>query len=256
MDLLSLCPSVVYRRVHLIGYVINKDAACLLLPCQQSTLSTSSTHLSFSSRLLFEPSIEAHLAMMLSRKQPQQEVASFPQLITTELCDCLLALGIQVHIEDISKPTAQTTQMIYARLIENMMGMPLDYMEQPKNTLMGMMEYKVSTPCATFVVFSTMDAIMSRLPDVVFFYSAGIRLMVRNCTAKHYILPCSSDTGKFSLSPVKSFMLRFQHDRSDSPRRESPTKDLEWYHEFRKVPVSQCVHVLFCGRVQSRGARH
>lgn len=85
--------------------------------------------------------------MSQNRKFQPQVSAGFPQLTTTELCDCLLALGIQVHADDVAKPSAQTTQMIYARLVENMMGAPLELMEQPRLMVMGMMEYKVGVGC-------------------------------------------------------------------------------------------------------------
>lgn len=83
--------------------------------------------------------------MMSGNRRPvQQELtAGFPLLSQIELHDCLLALGISVSTDDISKPSIQTTQMIYAQLVEILMGAPMDGMEGPKTTLLGMMEYKV-----------------------------------------------------------------------------------------------------------------
>lgn len=79
-----------------------------------------------------------------NRKQPQQDLTGFPLLSYIELHDCLLALGISVAVDDISKPSPQTTQVIYAQLVEILMGAPMDAMEGPKAALLGMMEYKVS----------------------------------------------------------------------------------------------------------------
>lgn len=78
-----------------------------------------------------------------NRKQTQQDLTGFPLLSFPELHDCLLALGISVAVDDISKPSPQTTQVIYAQLVEILMGAPMDAMDGPKNALLGMMEYKV-----------------------------------------------------------------------------------------------------------------
>lgn len=80
-----------------------------------------------------------------NRKQPQQDLTGFPLLSFVEVRACLLALGMSVALEDISKPTPQTTQVIYAQLVEILMGAPMDAMDGPKNALLGMMEYKVSS---------------------------------------------------------------------------------------------------------------
>ncbi|RYZ87765.1 MAG: hypothetical protein EOP04_10945 [Proteobacteria bacterium] len=55
------------------------------------------------------------MAMAGNRRQPQQDIAGFPLLSFLELKDCLLALGISVTAEDISKPSPQTTMMINNR---------------------------------------------------------------------------------------------------------------------------------------------
>lgn len=79
-----------------------------------------------------------------NRKQAvQQDLTGFPLLSYGELHDCLLALGVSVAVDDISKPSTQTTQMIYAQLVEILMGAPMDGLEGPKQALLGMMEYKV-----------------------------------------------------------------------------------------------------------------
>lgn len=79
-----------------------------------------------------------------NRKQAHSvQTTGFPLLSVGELHDCLYALGVSVNPEDISKPTQQTTQMIYAQLVEILMGAPMDGMEGPKASILGMMEYKV-----------------------------------------------------------------------------------------------------------------
>lgn len=64
-------------------------------------------------------------------------------MTTVEIIECLLALGLTVQPEDITKPSAQSAQMIWAGLLDSLMGAPMDMLEQPKVMLMGMMEYKV-----------------------------------------------------------------------------------------------------------------
>jgi len=54
-----------------------------------------------------------------------------------------MALGISVTAEDISKPSPQITQMIYGQLVDILMGIPLESMEGPRNSLLGMMEHRV-----------------------------------------------------------------------------------------------------------------
>ena len=81
--------------------------------------------------------------MSQARKLAPQDLAGFPMMTTTEILDCLLALGITVQQEDVTKPSAQSAQMIYAALLDALMGAPMELLEQPKAALMGMMEYKV-----------------------------------------------------------------------------------------------------------------
>lgn len=85
--------------------------------------------------------------MNVNRKQTQQQSAStgFPLLSYVELAECLVALGISVSAEDISKPTPVVTQQIFLQLVDILMGAPMESMEGPKATLLGMMEYKVCT---------------------------------------------------------------------------------------------------------------
>ena len=78
-----------------------------------------------------------------NRKQAQHDVAGFPLLSFVELRDCLMALGISVTAEDISKPSPQITQMIYGQLVDILMGIPLESMDGPRNSLLGMMEHRV-----------------------------------------------------------------------------------------------------------------
>lgn len=82
--------------------------------------------------------------MNVNRKQTQQTVsAGFPLLSYKELAECLEALGISVNVDDISKPSPAITQQIFLQLVDILMGSPMESMEGPKATLLGMMEYKV-----------------------------------------------------------------------------------------------------------------
>lgn len=60
-----------------------------------------------------------------------------------DICDCLAALNVPVMQEDLQRPTGLAAQHIYAGLVSELMGIPLDMLEGPKQSLMGMMEYKV-----------------------------------------------------------------------------------------------------------------
>jgi len=84
--------------------------------------------------------------MSQSRRPGQQELAGFPMMTGPEIVDCLSALGITAQLDEVSKPTAQSAQMIYAALLDILMGAPMELLEQPKAALMGMMEYKVWSP--------------------------------------------------------------------------------------------------------------
>lgn len=75
--------------------------------------------------------------------QQQLEAASYPLMQVAEICDCLSALNIPVQQEDIMKPHAASAQHIYSSLVAEIMGAPMDMIEQPKGALMGMMEYRV-----------------------------------------------------------------------------------------------------------------
>lgn len=74
-----------------------------------------------------------------------QQDASYPVMPVSDICDCLAALNVPVNPEDLHKPTPLSAQHIYAGLVNELMGVPLDMIEGPKQSLMGMMEYKVST---------------------------------------------------------------------------------------------------------------
>jgi kinetochore protein Nuf2 len=83
--------------------------------------------------------------MMQGRqKQSKQELLGFPMMTTPEVLECLGALGINVHADDLQKPTPQSTQAIWAALLEALTGTPVEMFEGPKATLLGMMQYRVS----------------------------------------------------------------------------------------------------------------
>jgi hypothetical protein len=79
------------------------------------------------------------------RKAEPFETQCFPTLSTTALHACLAALGITTGYEDFQKPTAAFVQFVYAALLETLMGVSMDALDQPRTSLLGMMEYKVQT---------------------------------------------------------------------------------------------------------------
>ncbi|KAK8850499.1 hypothetical protein IAR55_004417 [Kwoniella newhampshirensis] len=88
-----------------------------------------------------------------TRKAPQ-ELLAFPMITAVQILECLAALGIPAQMEDLTKPTAQTTQSIYASLLEVLMGAPMELLDGPKAALLGMMEYKeMYTDTLQFTMF-------------------------------------------------------------------------------------------------------
>ncbi|WVO17363.1 hypothetical protein L204_105055 [Cryptococcus depauperatus] len=77
-----------------------------------------------------------------TRRAAQQATAAFPILTAQDILECLAALEIPAQMEDLTRPTAQSTQGIFGSLLEILMGANEDSIEQPKQTLLGMMEYK------------------------------------------------------------------------------------------------------------------
>ncbi|OCF43622.1 kinetochore protein Nuf2 [Kwoniella heveanensis CBS 569] len=71
-----------------------------------------------------------------------QPVPPFPLMTAMEVMDCLHALGVNAQIEDLTKPNAATAQHVYAQLLDALMAAPMEAIEGPKATLLGMMEYK------------------------------------------------------------------------------------------------------------------
>lgn len=82
-------------------------------------------------------------AMSQQNRRVQQNTAAFPLLTAHDILECLAALDIPAQMEDLTKPTAQSTQSIYGSLLEVLMGASINSIEGPKQALLGMMEYKV-----------------------------------------------------------------------------------------------------------------
>ncbi|WVQ85925.1 hypothetical protein IAT38_008093 [Cryptococcus sp. DSM 104549] len=80
--------------------------------------------------------------MSQQNRKAAREQFVFPVLAAIEILECLSALDIPVQMEDLTKPSAQSTQSIYASLLEVLMGVSMDMLEGPKSSLLGMMEYK------------------------------------------------------------------------------------------------------------------
>ncbi|KAL1410055.1 kinetochore-associated Ndc80 complex subunit nuf2 [Vanrija albida] len=79
----------------------------------------------------------------MSRQNHQPiPLTGFPMMTTTEVCDCLAALCITASPEDLTKPTAATTQAIWNGLLYSLMAIPVDQFEGPKQSLLGMMQYR------------------------------------------------------------------------------------------------------------------
>lgn len=113
--------------------------------------------------------------MQAPRKPKEGHFTGYPMLSSPTLVECLLALGISSSIEDIEKPTAQTTISIWNSMINVFMGIQSDAYEGPKQTLLGMIEYKVGV---TSVVHKC------------------IRSQIRTSTTTVYSSSCSSNTGE------------------------------------------------------------
>ena len=126
------------------------------------------------------------------RKGQPQELAGFPMMTTSEVVDCLLALGITVHNDDVAKPSAQSAQMIYSALLDALVGAPMELLEQPKAALMGMMEYKVGPPslerglmgigfvCGCVAVHHVLPALVRRFRDARRDEEADVETKVEN----------------------------------------------------------------------------
>ena len=67
---------------------------------------------------------------------------------TVELLHCLTELGLNVMDTDLTKPTAQSTQAIYAGFLDVFTSAQMELLEQPKNALLNMMEYRVGASCS------------------------------------------------------------------------------------------------------------
>ncbi|KAL7422918.1 kinetochore-associated Ndc80 complex subunit nuf2 [Cryptotrichosporon argae] len=82
--------------------------------------------------------------MSQSRKAvaAQQDLISYPSMTSAEVVECLQALGINAQGDDLLKPTAQTAQGIFCALLDTLMAAPIEAMEQPRQTLLGTMEYR------------------------------------------------------------------------------------------------------------------
>jgi hypothetical protein len=61
-----------------------------------------------------------------------------------DIVACMAEIGISVYEEDLQRPSAQTTQMIFTQLLDKLMACPPDAIERPRTTLLGMMQHKVT----------------------------------------------------------------------------------------------------------------
>ncbi|GMK54609.1 hypothetical protein CspeluHIS016_0111950 [Cutaneotrichosporon spelunceum] len=68
----------------------------------------------------------------MSRKAEPNPNAGFPLMAATEIRNCMEALGITVHPDDLTKPTTASTHAIWAALIDELMGISPDMLEGPK----------------------------------------------------------------------------------------------------------------------------
>ncbi len=62
-----------------------------------------------------------------------------------DIVACMSEIGIQIFEEDLQRPSAQTTQMIFAELLDRLMACPMEALDRPRTTLLGMMQHKVSS---------------------------------------------------------------------------------------------------------------
>lgn len=85
--------------------------------------------------------------IMQRARQPKEQYTAhgYPLMSVPEIAQIFNALGIAVQPEDLAKPSAAFVQTMYAALLDALMGAPMDMLENPKNSLLGMMEYKVGS---------------------------------------------------------------------------------------------------------------
>lgn len=86
-----------------------------------------------------------------------------------EVYSCLSLLGINCQMEDLTKPTPASTRAIWAGLLEILCGVNQSQFENPRNTVLGMMEYKVRR--AVIVVLTRQQELYSDgLSFLMFFH--------------------------------------------------------------------------------------
>lgn len=73
----------------------------------------------------------------MSRRAEAKDIAGFPLMAASEIRDCLEALEIRVHPEDLTKPTAASTHTIWTALLDTLMDISPDMMEEPKSALVA-----------------------------------------------------------------------------------------------------------------------
>lgn len=169
---------------------------------------------------------------MSNRRVQQNAPPPYPLMNIDEIVNCLHALGIGANPEDLVKPNPQTAQAIYAGMLDALMGAPTEMLEQPRQALMGMMEYKVGR-------FQAITRHQIAEPS-------------RTCTRMLCSSPCSTSTCTCNkavclilraddqkASPCGDVRCRgLLHVGSEPARDEADAEGAERVHELRQVQVS------------------
>lgn len=61
-----------------------------------------------------------------------------------EIYNCLDLLGINCQLDDLTRPTAASTRVIWVGLLEILCGISQSQIESPKDAILNKMKYKVS----------------------------------------------------------------------------------------------------------------
>lgn len=98
-------------------------------------------------------------ALTMSRKADPNTadptaLAGFPLMAASEIRDCMEALGITVHPDDLTKPTPASIHAIWAALLDELMDISTEMLEEPKRAVLsGMTTSEMYTDTIGMMVF-------------------------------------------------------------------------------------------------------
>lgn len=77
----------------------------------------------------------------MSRKAVVNERAGFPLLAPGEILDCIQALGLTVHPDDLTRPTPMAVRTIWTALLDSLMDISPEMIEEPMLAVTESMPY-------------------------------------------------------------------------------------------------------------------